>query len=69
MDVRKAVNRAVAFIRTGFSHKHLLRGAGGTLAHGVEHTDPDLVALVFTQVCQTGKRHRVKGPRLPLDTR
>lgn len=36
---------------TCFPHKHLLRRAGGPLAHSVVDAHADLVALVFTQLC------------------
>lgn len=49
---------------TRLSNKHFLRCAAGTLPHSVVHTETDLVAFVFTQICEERTHNRtVKDKR------
>lgn len=50
---------------TRFTHKNLLGGAGGTLAHGVVHAHADLVAPVLAQVWGREKGRDERGPTTP----
>lgn len=52
---------------TCFPHKHLLRRAGGPLTRSVVDTHADLVALVFTQLCDKQTEGKSYQPNIPSE--